>query len=71
MTTERERAQDNTIQANIREDQDLDCAVQTMVDRRTLSALDKTVHAEGWERRAAFVRHLIVAALKQRGLLPM
>ena len=58
---------DNTIQANLAQDRDLDCPVQTSVDRRTMSALDKTVHAEGWEHRAAFVRSLIVSALRQRG----
>ena len=71
MPTERDYAQDNTVQANIREDRDLDCEVQTMLDRQTLSALDKTVHEEGWKYRAPFIRSLIVSALKQRGRLPM
>ena len=70
MSSERD-FNDNTIQANLAEDRDLDCVVQTSVDRQTMSALDKTVHAEGWGHRAAFVRSLIVAALKQRGRLPM
>ena len=67
MPTEREYARDNTIQANIREDRDLTCEVQTLLDRRTLAALDAVVDEENWVYRSSFVRHLITMALRQRG----
>ena len=71
MTTERDRAKDNTIRANLREDHDLDMKLAFCVDRPTLAALDQVVKDEGWTYRAPFMRSVLVAALKQRGLMPM
>ena len=69
MMTEKELAQDNSIQANVSEDRDLDNRVVFWLDDRTLAALDGVTVDEGFRYRSAFIRSVIRGALIQRGKL--
>ena len=70
MATEKELSQDNTILANIETDRDLTKRVTFMMHPSHVRILDRVTKAEGYGSRAAFMRGLAMAALRQRSQLP-
>ena len=67
--TEREIARLRELDPFSIPDRNLEHPVVAMLDAPTLEALDRVVKREGWEYRSAFVRSLVVSALRQRGVI--
>ena len=66
---ERDYDRDNSIQANIREDRDLDNAWSTYLDDKTSAAADAVIEKDGFKSRATWMRHLIIGALRRRSMI--
>ena len=67
MTTEKERSRDNRVQANIKEDRDLDHRIQFQADDAMKAALDRIYRKEGYGSRAAWIRAVLGGRLRQSG----